>query len=231
MNDNINNLPSINKTVPLKIVKKKKSASSLVTTTVDSLTLNNENKKQRKKKESIKKSCVLNPEITLPTADDLCGICGNGFETIAFYKTSCTHYFHQNCLRNWFNKIKKLECPYCRSKYSPIVWEDYSHGRFKCRTKMYTYSPNCEITSTIADVACATSTSTSTSKANKLIQSLPVPPVLNVGLEQKNIAFNNVNIKQVHQIINTFSKIGSSVEIINQNGCVITLEDFTFDSD
>jgi hypothetical protein len=58
-----------------------------------------------------------------------------------------------------------------------------------------------------------------------------VPPVLNVGLEQKNIAFNNVNIKQVHQIINTFSKIGSSVEIINQNGCVITLEDFTFDSD
>jgi hypothetical protein len=29
-------------------------------------------------------------------------------------RTECGHEFHTGCLYDWYNKVKRLDCPYCR---------------------------------------------------------------------------------------------------------------------
>lgn len=48
---------------------------------------------------------------------EMCPICWEGTEE--GIKTSCLHYFHQNCLFNWFENQDwgTLNCPVCRKEF------------------------------------------------------------------------------------------------------------------
>lgn len=46
---------------------------------------------------------------------DTCPICLEDFDSESDIKyTQCNHYFHTDCLEKWYEKIKRIECPYCR---------------------------------------------------------------------------------------------------------------------
>ena len=46
----------------------------------------------------------------------ICCICQEAIEYgHNIYLLSCNHFFHQNCLKKWFNL--KSECPYCRKRF------------------------------------------------------------------------------------------------------------------
>lgn len=54
--------------------------------------------------------------------DDLsCPIC---FLTIPHWnctKTDCKHTFHETCIYEWYNKLQRMECPYCHQSTYPNI--------------------------------------------------------------------------------------------------------------
>lgn len=49
-----------------------------------------------------------------------CSICLEKISNV-FYKTTCDHLFHYNCIKKWFITNKNITCPYCRKKQDNII--------------------------------------------------------------------------------------------------------------
>ncbi|VDM27968.1 unnamed protein product [Toxocara canis] len=54
---------------------------------------------------------------------DVCAVCGNHLdaensegESEATYRLSCSHVFHEFCIRGWCVVGKQQTCPYCKEK-------------------------------------------------------------------------------------------------------------------
>lgn len=57
-------------------------------------------------------------------AQESCPICCRSIDDEKTITTQCSHIFHENCLREWFQR--KIDCPLCRNN-QPIGWENWSY--------------------------------------------------------------------------------------------------------
>ena len=49
-----------------------------------------------------------------------CCICFIAYNGENWKTLSCNHHYHQSCIKNWFHKKGKQECPYCRQIHSEL---------------------------------------------------------------------------------------------------------------
>lgn len=57
---------------------------------------------------------------TLKNDDKECCICLTRYFKEKWKLLSCNHYFHENCIQEWFLKKREKQCPYCLQNHSEM---------------------------------------------------------------------------------------------------------------
>ena len=49
-----------------------------------------------------------------------CIICLDTLNNSSYYKLSCNHVFHYNCIKDWCVKYRNRYCPFCKKRQCPV---------------------------------------------------------------------------------------------------------------
>jgi len=64
----------------------------------------------------------LIPVTEMPDDVADCVICLDSFEVgQRVDKLNCNHYYHRNCIEEWFKEKRKLECPICKQVHQVLL--------------------------------------------------------------------------------------------------------------
>lgn len=81
-------------------------------TTLANVSCNGNRPGSKKPSENVKKAIpILNIENIEVQYE--CAICLEEIDIDSMYTLHCTHAFHEECIRKWFHKSKKAQCPLC----------------------------------------------------------------------------------------------------------------------
>ena len=77
-----------------------------------------------------------------------CTVCGDINDEWHCYQLPCNHYGHTRCIRQWFNTINKVICPWCRDA-TPIKYYNEFTNKWQSTPvndtfefeKLYGYNP------------------------------------------------------------------------------------------